>query len=164
MANKDKEKTTETKALQERDHSFFEDMDRAFDRLMSRGVLQPFRSLWPEWAPFHPDLDIRVPRVDMVDRETEVLIRAEVPGLKKEELHLELTGDLLTIRGERKREEKQEGEQVYRSEIVRGSFSRSIQLPAGIDQDAVQATFQDGMLEIHLPKLEVAERKTIEVK
>lgn len=164
MTTKDVEKTTETQALQEREHTFFEEMDRAFDRLMRRGVLQPFRSLWPDWAPFQPDLDIRVPRVDMVDRETEILIRAEVPGMKKEELHLELTGSLLTIRGERKREEKQDGEHTYCSEIVRGAFSRTIQVPTGINKEAVEATFTDGMLEIHLPKLEVPERTNIEVK
>jgi HSP20 family protein len=99
----------------------------------------------------------------MVDRDTEVLIRAEVPGLRKEELHLELSGDLLTIHGERKREETQEGERVYRSEIFRGAFDRSIPMPTGIDKDAVEATVEDGMLEIHLPKLEAVERRTIEV-
>jgi HSP20 family protein len=163
MTTEDKKLATESKAPRTREHSFVEEMDRAFDRLMSRGLLPSFRSLWPDWAPFQPDLNIRVPRVDMVDRDTEVLIRAEVPGLRKEELHLELSGDLLTIHGERKREETQEGERVYRSEIFRGAFDRSIPMPTGIDKDAVEATVEDGMLEIHLPKLEAVERRTIEV-
>jgi HSP20 family protein len=164
MSTKDKALKKESKTVPAREHSFFDEMDHAFDRMMSRGLLQPFRSLWPDWAPFQPDLDIRVPRVDLVDRDAELLIRAEVPGIEKENLHLDLAGDLLTIHGERKQEETHEGDHVYRSEIVRGSFSRTIPLPAGLDTDAIDATFENGVLEVHLPKLESAKRQKIEVK
>lgn len=150
--------------LEAHEPRFFDEMDRAFDRMMSRGLLQPFRSLWPDWAPFQPDLDVRVPRVDMVDRDDELLIRAEVPGIEKEHLHLELAGDLLTIHGEREKTETQEGDHVYRAEIVKGAFSRTILLPAGLNTEAIDASFANGILEVHVPKLETAKRQKIEVK
>ncbi|MCF7979091.1 MAG: Hsp20/alpha crystallin family protein [Chromatiaceae bacterium] len=168
MSTKEKSLKKETgrkqaQTLQVRENRWLDDMDRAFDRMMNRGVLQPFRSLWPDWAPFQPDLDIRVPRVDMVDRDDELLIRAEVPGIDKEHLHLDLAGDLLTIHGERQHEETQEGDHLYRSEIVHGAFSRSIRLPTGLNTEAVDASFKNGILEVHLPKREETKRQKIEV-
>jgi len=159
-----KEGRQEAQRLQAGENRWFEEMDHLFDRMMHRGVLQPFRSLWPDWAPFQPDLDIRVPRVDMVDRDDELLIRAEVPGIDKEALQLDLAGDLLTIHGERHHEETRDGDHVYRSEIVHGAFSRTIRLPSGLDTEAIDASFKNGILEVHLPKLEETKRQKIDVK
>lgn len=163
-APKTESEKREVQALQARENRWLDDMDRVFDRMVGRGVLQPFRSLWPDWAPFQPDLDIRVPRVDMVDRDNEFLIRAEVPGIDKEQLHLDLAGDLLTLHGERQHATTQEGDHIYRSEIVQGAFSRSIRLPAGLNTEAIEATFENGILEVHVPKLESVKRQKIEVK
>jgi HSP20 family protein len=144
---------------------FFDEMDRAFDTLLNRGWMRPFREIWPEWAtPMQTDLELRIPRVDLVERETEFLIRAELPGIEKKDLHLDLTGDVLTIRGERKHEEKLEEGNVYRAEILRGSFSRTIRLPTTVKADEVNAEFDNGMLEVHLPKVETTPRQKIEVK
>ena len=161
MKTKDKER----KALQHHGVGLFDDMDRAFDTLLHHGWMQPFRELWPEWTPMqHQDIDLRIPRIDLVDRDTEFLVRAELPGIEKKDLHLDLTGDLLTIRGERQNEEESEEGNVYRSEIRRGSFSRTVRLPMTVKPDGVNAEFNNGMLEIHLPKAETTNRQKIEVK
>jgi HSP20 family protein len=161
MKTKRKETTT---ALQRPETGFFDEMDRAFDTLMHRGWLRPFRDLWPEWQAFETDVDVQVPRVDLIDREAEILVRAEVPGIDKEHLEVDLTGELLTIRGERRKEEKTEEGNVYRAEIARGTFVRTLRLPAEVDADKVEATFENGLLEIHLPKLATTKRQRIELK
>lgn len=159
-----KTKDKPTTALQPRETGFFDEMDRAFDMLTNRGWLHPFRAFWPEWAPLQPDLDVRVPRVDLVDRETEFLVRVELPGIDKQDVHVDLNGDLLTIRAERRHEQKTEEGNVYRAEILRGTFGRTIRVPAEIKTDEVQADFENGMLEIHLPKAESTKRQKIEIK
>ena len=160
-----KTRDKESKALQRHEVGFFDEMDRTFDTLLNRGWMRPFREMWPDWAaPIQTDLEMRIPRVDLVERETEFLIRAELPGIEKKDLHLDLTGDVLTIRGERKHEEEVEEGNVYRAEIRRGSFSRTIRLPTTVKADEVNAEFDNGMLEVHLPKVETTPRQKIEVK
>jgi HSP20 family protein len=161
---KTKTKDTTSTALQRHEAGLFEDMDRAFDALMTRGWLRPFRELWPDWAPFQTDPEMRVPRVDLIDRDTEILVRAEMPGIEKKDLQVDLNGDLLTIHGEREREEKTEEGEYYHTEIARGSFSRTLRLPTDVIAEKVEATFDKGVLEIHLPKQEATARQKIEVK
>lgn len=156
-------KSKETKALQRHETHWLDEMDRSFERMMRRGLLQPFRDIWPDWAPFQPDLDVRMPRVDMIDRATELLIRAELPGIDKEHVHLEVAGDLLTIRGERAQEETHAEDNVYRAEILRGAFSRTLRLPSGLDTEVAEAAFEKGVLEIHLPKREESQRQRIAI-
>lgn len=159
-----KTKRTEmTEPVPRRELTLFDEMDRAFDNLLHRGWMHPFREMWPEWARLEQTMEIR-PRIDVVDRETEILVRAEVPGVDREHLEVELVGDLLTIKGERKLEETKEEGAFFHTEIARGSFSRTIRLPAEVVLDETAAEFKDGVLEIHLPKMEKTERRRIEVK
>jgi HSP20 family protein len=161
MKTKRKETTT---ALTRPETGFLDEMDRAFDALMHRGWLRPFRDLWPEWQPFTTEVGVQAPRVDLIDRETEILVRAEVPGIDKEHLNVDLNGDLLTIRGEHREEQETEEGNIYRAEIARGTFARTLRLPAEVDAEKIEATFKDGLLEIHLPKLATTKRQRIEVK
>ncbi|MGE5152841.1 MAG: Hsp20/alpha crystallin family protein, partial [Bdellovibrio bacteriovorus] len=108
-------------------------------------------------------MEFRTPRVDVINRDEEVLVRAELPGVKREDLTVELTGDLLTIRGEQHHEERKEEGDLVRAEIARGTFSRTMTVPAGLDGEHVKAEFKDGVLEVHLPKLEKTERRRIEI-
>jgi HSP20 family protein len=109
-------------------------------------------------------LEVRVPRLDVIDRENEVVLRAEVPGVKKEDLEVTIHGDLLTIRGEVKREAgEEEGEYRWRERSY-GSFSRSVPLPAGVDADKIKVTFKNGILEILLPRTEQAKGRKIPVE
>jgi HSP20 family protein len=156
-------RTDLAEAVPRREMSLFDEMDRAFDTLMHRGWMHPFREVWPEMARLEQALEIN-PRIDVVDREAEILVRAEVPGIGRDDLTVELTGDLLTIAGERKQEETKEEGAYFRSEIARGSFSRTIRLPAEVALEETRADFKDGVLEIHMPKTQKTERRRIEVK
>jgi HSP20 family protein len=162
---------TKSKAIGEavprREMSLFDEMDRAFENMMHHGWrhgwMHPFRETWPEWARLEQALDI-TPRVDVIEREDEILVRAEVPGVEKKDLEIELTGQVLTLKGERKHEQTEEKGTFYRSEIARGSFVRSLRLPENVDLEQAKADFKDGVLEIHLPKTEKTERRRIEVE
>lgn len=147
-----------------RELHLFDEMDRMFDTLFHRGWLRPFREAWPEWARAEETFDLATPRVDLIDREEEILVRAEVPGVEKKDLTIDLTGQLLTIRGERRREEKKEEGEYFRAEIARGSFSRTIRLPEEVDFEKARAEFKEGMLEVHLPKTHRTERRRIAVE
>jgi HSP20 family protein len=152
------------KTMQRYETGFFDEMDRAFDAFMHRGWLRPFRDLWPETHPFRGMMDIEVPRVDVIDRDTELVVKAEVPGIDKKDLHVDLTGNMLTIEGRREHKEETEEGNLYRAEIARGGFSRTLQLPEAVQLEKAEATFKDGLLTIRLPKVEETKRQRIEVK
>lgn len=160
--------TTKRKELMEavprRELHLVDEMDRLFDTLFHRGWLRPFRESWPEWAGLGETFEMTAPRVDVINREEEILVRAEVPGVEKKDLEVDLSGQMLTIRGERRREEKKEEGEYFRSEIARGSFSRTLRLPEEVDFEKARAEFAEGMLEIHLPKTHKTERRRIAVE
>jgi HSP20 family protein len=145
-----------------RDLSPFGEMDHLFDRLFEGGFLRPFEWRRPELTGWR-HLDERLPRVDVIDRDEEVLVRAEVPGLKKEELEVTISDDLVTIRGETREEREEKGE-VYRSEIRRGAFTRTVRLPTEVKAEGAKAHFEDGLLEVTLPKAREASRHTVTIE
>lgn len=153
-----------TEAAPRRELDVFDDMDRMFDTLLHRGWLRPFRDMWPEWNFLGERLELTQPHVDLIDRDEEILVRAEVPGVEKKDLKLDLSEDLLTIQGERRHEEKVEEAEVYRAEIARGTFSRTIRLPHTVDFEKAVAEFKDGILEVRLPKTHKTERRRITIK
>lgn len=101
--------------------------------------------------------------VDIKDTPEAVLIKAELPGLKKEDIKISFSDNVLTIRGERKKEEKEERENYIRVERSYGSFSRSFSVDVPVKQDQVKARYQDGILEITLPKEEDSRRKEVTI-
>jgi HSP20 family protein len=103
------------------------------------------------------------PALDVLDEKDNLVVKVELPGLKKEEINLSLHDGVLTVSGERKNEvEKKEGE-TFRSERYFGKFQRSITLPAAVDSGKVNASYKDGILTVELPKAEEAKPKQIEV-
>lgn len=140
----------------------FEDIERVFDEFFSR----PWPSLFRWERPLLAGLrgfEERMPRLDVIDRDDEVVVRAEVPGVRREDIEITLTGNLITVKGETKKEEKEEKGDYYRCEISRGSFSRTVSLPAEVDDSKAKATVSDGVLEIVLPKVEKSKKRTIKV-
>lgn len=104
------------------------------------------------------------PRVDIVEYEDKLVLEADVAGLKKEEVSVELEGDLLVIKGAKKQgESKEKAKYVYR-EIKRSSFQRSFQLGENIDKTKVKADFKDGTLVVELPRIKVEEKKPEKLK
>lgn len=106
------------------------------------------------------------PRVDVVERDGQVVIRADLPGLSKEDVKVEVSNDAITIEGERKQEKKEEREGYYYSECSYGSFYRAIPLPEGADASKATAEFCNGVLEVTVPTPSRAEPKArrLEVK
>jgi len=128
--------------------SMHEELDRVFESTFS----SPFRSLgtFTRWTP----------SVDVYQDKDQFTVVAEIPGLKKEDIEVSLHGDTLTISGERKSQEKEEG---LRTERFFGKFQRSLTLPSAVSADKVRASYKDGVLEVVLPKAEEAKPKQIEV-
>ena len=106
---------------------------------------------------------IWAPAVDIFEDQNEIVVKAELPGLKQEEIDIELTGDTLTLKGERKFEDTQRKDNYVRVERTYGSFQRSFTVGVPVQHDAVKASYKDGLLEIHLPKSEATKPKKVQV-
>jgi len=142
----------------------FEEMERLFEQFMGRSWMRPFNWENPLWSEMAKSMEVRVPSVDVIDREEEVVVRAEIPGVDKENLEVSLSDDRLTIKGStrQEKEEKEAGEYTRR-EMSRGSFTRVVTLPANVDGEKASASFKDGVLEMTLPKLKPSKRLRINV-
>jgi HSP20 family protein len=103
------------------------------------------------------------PPVDVLESKDSYLIRAELPGMKKEDFNLEVKDGTLTLTGERKFEEPADGVEYHRVERVAGKFVRSFSLPQTVKSDGIQASYRDGVLEVHIPKADEAKPKQIAI-
>jgi len=103
------------------------------------------------------------PAVDLYEDKDSLVVRAEVPGMKKEDIEISLHDGYLTLSGERKQEEKYETAETYRSERWMGRFHRTISLPCRVDAEKIKATYTDGVLTVTLPKAEEAKPKQIPI-
>jgi HSP20 family protein len=133
------------------------DVDRLFEHL-SRN---PFARL-TQRIPFAGEHWL--PEVDVLEKEGQVVIRADLPGVKKEDVQVAIEGDLLTIRGSRHEEKEVKEKDYYRSERSMGEFQRTIALPDGTSAEAIKASYQDGVLEVTIPRPNAPASKRIEVK
>lgn len=142
----------------------FEEMERMFENFMGGEWSRPIPWEWPRLARMRLPLEGKLPRVDVVDRQADVPVRAELPGVGKKDLDISVSDDSVTIKGSSRQESKQEEGEYYRCEIAQGSFMRSVSLPCAVNSEAAKASFKDGMLELVLPKLEAAKRRSIKVE
>jgi HSP20 family protein len=131
-----------------------EEMDRLFERTFGRTV--PFRREVPMVRGW-------MPTIDMFEREDEVVVRAEIPGMSKEDINISALGNTLTISGERKAEEEIKEDNYYCCERSYGRFQRDVTLPQEVDAEKIKASYKSGILEVVLPKKEEAKPKKIEV-
>lgn len=106
------------------------------------------------------------PSLDLSETDNEIEVHLDLPGFKPDEIDVDLSRDVLTIRGEHKeeKEEKEEGRRYHRIERRRGSFQRIVHLPSMVQQDKIDASFKDGVLTIKMPKAEESKSKKIPVK
>ncbi|HHT9120465.1 MAG TPA: Hsp20/alpha crystallin family protein [Candidatus Hypogeohydataceae bacterium YC41] len=126
------------------------EMDRLFDEFFRRGGLM---REW-RWAP----------AVDVVETPDTVIVRAELPGIDPKDVDISVSGDTLTIKGEKKEEKEEKGKTFYRMERSYGAFVRSIELPTPVEADKAKADYKNGVLEITLPKVEQVKAKKIPIK
>ncbi|HEY47596.1 MAG: hypothetical protein AMJ88_03355 [Anaerolineae bacterium SM23_ 63] len=131
-------------------------MRNMLDRMMDRTFFD---------APFFGDFaeEWGVP-IDVYQTDDDVIVMATTPGMKPEDIHISITGDTLNIRGETQEEREEEGLRYHIRERRMGSFSRSILLPASVNADEAKAEFENGILTLTLPKVEVVKPKTITIK
>lgn len=104
------------------------------------------------------------PAVDIKETPQEFLVTAEVPGIKKEDIHIEVADNLLALKGERRFEQEEKNESYHRVERSFGAFSRSFTLPTSVKTEAIEAKFHDGLLTVRIPKAEEKVPKKIEIK
>jgi HSP20 family protein len=135
-------------------------MDRMMDDFFGRRM----RPWWPErWLGAERE-EITAPAVDVYEEKDEIVVKAELPGMDKSDIEVNLSDSQLTLKGEKKKEEKIEKENYFRSERSYGAFVRSVGLPTDVQADKVKASFKNGILEVRLPKTEEAKAKEIKVK
>lgn len=136
------------------------EMESRFGSLFDDKIF-PFQEerIWPGWR-----FRMRGPAVDLYEQKDEIIVKAELPGLTKDDIEVNITDKLLTIKGEKKKVDEVKEEDYYRSERAYGSFIRSVELPAEVTLEKVKAAFKNGVLEIRLPKSEQAKQKEIRLK
>jgi HSP20 family protein len=128
---------------------------QAMDRLFEDSFVTPSRAFGT--------LATAMP-VDMYQTENEVVVKTALPGMKPEDVEITITGDTLSIRGEKKADEKVKREDYIYQEHRYGTFSRTVTLPAGLDTNKADANFEDGVLTLTIPKSEQVKPKQIKIK
>ena len=138
-----------------------EDFDRIFDRLLTPRLYTepllppfPFETAGAEWMPV----------MDVIENAAEYIVRLEAPGIHKENLDINLVGEILTITGKREMTPEVEGEGYLVRERVYGKFTRTIRLPVPVAEKKVAAEYRDGVLVVHLPKAEPAPATKVLIK
>jgi HSP20 family protein len=142
-----------------------EEFEHWLDHLMEDMWRRPFPSLFgrDRWLPIRPS-SIRMPSLDVYEEKDSVVVKAELPGMKKEDVEVNLAGEILTIKGEKKEDKEVKEDNYYRRERSYGSFLRSVGLPCEVKSDEIKASFKDGVLEIRMPKTEASKTKSVSVR
>lgn len=138
------------------------DMESRFEDFFSADWMHPSTWELPDWAQMS-QLELKVPKMDIVDRDDDVLVRVDLPGVKKEDVDVSLTDNTVTVKGSTSEEKKEEKGDYYRCETMQGSFSRTMSLPSEVDGSKAKSTFKDGVLEVVVPKLEKAHRHSVKI-
>jgi HSP20 family protein len=128
-----------------------EDMERLFDSMLGRFPREREQALW-------------APAVDVEETNEAMIIRAELPGMKREDIKVKVAEDMVTISGERKYETEQKDRTFHRVERAYGSFQRTIVLPVSVQGDKAAASYKTGLLELVLPKAERVKAREITVE
>jgi HSP20 family protein len=138
-------------SLSDRFNTLREQIDRLFDAPF--GELARATEFFNDWAP----------ALDLFETKDDLVVKLELPGLKKDDIDISLHDGTLTVSGERKHERKEETDETYRRERFFGRFQRTVALPKPVKAEAVKAAYRDGILTVTLPKTEEAKPKQIEV-
>lgn len=151
--------------LFERD--FFDEMDRFFEtRLPSRwgGWKHPFSRRRPSFGQLTQPFEGKTPNVDVVEHDKEFLIKAELPGVDKKDINITIADNMVTIKADTSKEEKEEKGDYCRREISCGSYSRTLTLPVKVKEGEAKASFKSGVLKLTIPKMEETKRIAVKVE
>ncbi|MEO0070648.1 MAG: Hsp20/alpha crystallin family protein [candidate division WOR-3 bacterium] len=130
--------------------SLRDELDRLFDSVFGRFPRERGEAYW-------------TPPLDIEETEDAIIVRVELPGMSKEDIKVNLSGDTLTISGERKQEMEKKGKTYYRIERAYGKFQRTVTLPAEVEGDKAKASYKNGVLELNLPKSEKSKAREITI-
>jgi HSP20 family protein len=134
-----------------------DELERHFEDLFGRSFLPT------AWGRLPMEQRGWTPAIEVFEKEDRFLVKAELPGMKEEDIDVSAVGDTLTIKGERKTESEVKEEDYYCCERSYGSFFRSIALPSHVDAEKIEASYEDGILEVSLPKISEVKPKKISV-
>jgi HSP20 family protein len=137
----------------------FEEIENIFDRFFPHGWMRPFDFGHPYWR----ELSRMAPRVDIINHDSEIILRAQLPGVDKKDIDISMSDNTVTIKGLTSYEEKIERGNYYRRECSSGSFTRTFALPSEVDCAKAKATFRNGVLELTIPKNEESKRRSIQI-
>ena len=137
-------------------------MEELFEHVLGRPFLDPVGLRRPFFAELEAP-ELRLPRVDMIDYDEHLLVRAELPGIKKADIEISVADDSLTISVVRDVKEEKKDERFYRYELAHGTFERTLDLPKIVDPAKAKAELKDGILEIVLPKATKESRRLLKV-
>ena len=138
--------------------SLFDDLDRLMDGswgwpLRTLPIAHSLRSTY-EW----------MPDIDVFEKDGKIVVRADLPGIKREDIDVSVQDDTLVVRGQREEETDIDNETYYGSERALGRFYRAVSLPAGVDPDEIDATYGDGVLQVSVPKKAAQEPQKVQIK
>lgn len=129
-------------------------LNRLFNQPRARRLPDEEGTLLADWTP----------AIDVQETDSEYLVKADLPEVKKEDVRVDIQDGMLSVRGERRQEKEEQGKTFHRIERAYGRFERRLAVPAEVDAQKVAAEFKDGVLNVHLPKSATAKPKTIDVK
>lgn len=138
-------------------------IDRLFEEFRARNWLTPLSTIWPERYANREWMSHRLPRMDLVDQGDTLMVRAQVPGVDKENIDISITDHSLSIKGHTRKESEDKQADYYRREIYQGEFSRTISLPCEVDSNTVKARLRDGNLEITMSKIKTPQAKKVKI-
>ena len=136
-------------------------MEEFFEDFPPRRWMETFEPLGWKW-PVGIDYE-RAFRLDIVDRDKELIVRAELPGVEKDDVEVTISGDRLMIEAEREFEEEDDEDDFYRHEMGYGKLMRTVALPVEVDPEKIHAELKEGILTVTLPKIRMAEKHTVKV-
>lgn len=151
-------------SLQARDpYDLFAEMDRWFGAPLGAGWPRLFGGRWPAWPELRSPWAERTPKVDIAEGDQEIVVKAELPGVDRNDLEVTLTDSSIRINAKSRAEKEIKEDDYVRREISRGEFTRTLPLPATVQADKAQASFKDGVLTVTLRKAAASQRRTIKI-
>ena len=138
--------------------------ERAFEHFLPHKWISPLRWELPYWGELPMPFEGKQPRVDVIDHDSNVVVKAELPGVEKNDIDISMTANTVTINVTDTHKKEETKGDYYRCEISRGAFSRTVALPCDVDGSKANANFKNGMLELTIPKVEQSKRRRITIQ
>jgi len=126
--------------------------------------LQRLKRFFEDWDLDLPAETVNFPKIDIWEDEEKYVVEAELPGFDKKDIDINITDDILTIKASRKKEEEKKDKNYYYTERIYGEFVRSVRLPSEVDKKSIKAKYNNGVLELTLPKTKESKEKTTKIE